>query len=228
MTSNESLKYFAPESFTDLEQLYANVLMGLHAASQPLTVLRSVLWPESVRGLTASELRELAETSSAAVERTCVLFNLTRELLHAESIRIIRNQFDAAATLREIEARFKTEFERAGIAFEVSLGCGLSAAVGDAELATQALATTLEIARSVSAPGSRVFLSAFEADSDTHIVVHTANGILPSAEAESVLSLALVGSLLRKQNGAFTYALNPFQARMRFKRTQHAGRSATA
>lgn len=224
MKCSEALKYFAPEGPADAEQLHANVLMGLHAASQPLTLLRAVLWPEGLHQLTPSELRETAEASAAAVERTCVLFDLIRELVIAEGIPTSWTQFDLAATLEEIEARFTPDFDSAGIDFEVSFDSHLLSALGDPALAFRAIALALKIAKSLPDPGRRIGLSVLNTDSQHHVVIQTANVTTRVPEAETALSLALLGTLLRKQKAVCTYELNPFHLRMRFGQAQAVGR----
>src|ERR1035438_6254110 len=67
------------------EILCSNLSLGLHAAAQPLTILRASLSNPDTDQMSAEELRELTATSAIEVERVCKLFSYLRELVRAEN-----------------------------------------------------------------------------------------------------------------------------------------------
>ena len=68
------------------ERLCLNLSRGLHAAAQPLAILRASLGASQTDRLSLFELRELAANSAAEVERVCTLFSALQQLVSIESV----------------------------------------------------------------------------------------------------------------------------------------------
>src|ERR1035437_3664814 len=69
------------------EILSSNLLEGLHAAAQPLTILRATLDIVHIDGMSRDELRRLTATSAAEVERVCMIFSCLKDLVSTYSIK---------------------------------------------------------------------------------------------------------------------------------------------
>lgn len=201
----------------ELDALYSNLLLGLHAASQPLTLLRAGLWDESVRTMTEAEMREFLEHSASAVERLCLFFNLTRELVNAECTPAQTSHFDLLSSLRELCDESAADFARDEKCLQFSIATAGCEAIGDRAGTVKALATVLDMVRSLSRPGDRICLQALPTDAHIEVVLSNA-ALRPAAlDAEVSLTLAVTNSVLKKQRAMLSYELNPFCLRMRFK-----------
>ena len=220
--NNDDLKVMQNtlEAPAELDALYTNLLLGLHAVSQPLTILRAGLWSEGVQNMTEAELREFLEHSASAVERLCIFFNLTRELVNAECTPAQSSRFDLMATLRELCGHSEPAFERDGKHFRYSLPETPCEACGDRARTVKALATVLDMVRSLSRLGDNISLSMLPADSHIQVVLSNADLRLSALDAEVSLTLAVTKSVLKKQRASLSFELNPFCLRMRFKQAR--------
>src|SRR5664279_3180694 len=63
----------------------SNISSGLHAAAQPLTVLRVSLEKSRIDGMSLSEILETATSSAFEVERVCMIFNYMQKLVVTDS-----------------------------------------------------------------------------------------------------------------------------------------------
>lgn len=220
MTTSEAALYSSNKGAAELEGLYRDIAMGLHTASQPLTVLRAGLSPKMVQVLTPSELREFAETSAAAVEQACLFFDLTRELVNTAAIEGCSIQFDIAAIIKSVAERSGSELEHSGVSLEISIQNRLPEALGDKALASKAIAIALRAASLSSRAGQVIAVTA--CGTETHVELWICSSCCNpnTPKAETLLQLSLLRAILKKQYASFSYELSPFQLRMAFKRAQ--------
>lgn len=201
----------------ELDSLYSNLLLGLHAASQPLTILRAGLWREGVQTMTEPELREFLEHSVSAVERLCVFFNLTRELVHAECAPAQTSHFDLISTLHELCEASRPDFERDGQHFQFALPNAECQAIGERAWTVKAFASVLDMVRSLSCPGHNICLCVISNESHIQVEIDNSNLCVKTLNAEISLTLAVTESVLKKQHAVLSYELNPFCMRLQFK-----------
>jgi len=81
----ESGEFSASRSSSEI--LSSNLSKGLHAAAQPLTILRAGLAMGLASPLSLGELRELAASSYVEVERVCCLFDYLQQLVIVASTK---------------------------------------------------------------------------------------------------------------------------------------------
>ncbi|MFP5277583.1 MAG: hypothetical protein ACLGPM_10735 [Acidobacteriota bacterium] len=216
MKNSEAVSWTAAASPGNTELLYGDVAMGLHAASQPLTVLRAGLCPKNVQALTRAELLEFAETCAEAVERTCLLFNLTRELVNTEGMDVEIHPYNLNVALQEIEERCTRDFQESGLKLRCCFENAPAPVLGSRFLTSRALTIALHLIRSFLKRGDGAVLRGRGAGSSYEIVVEASSG-LPGNSADTELHLAVMKSLLRKQQATFTCAADPFRLRVQLK-----------
>ena len=205
---------------TERDDLYANVLMGLHAVSQPLTMLRASFWSEGLQAMTDAELREFVQCSAFEVERACALFDLTRELVNTECLQVNVSLCDLIAILRELSERAIPEYERDGISLRVLLPSGAPPIICDRVRTYKACATALALTRRVSRAGDTVLLSATASNDHMEIVLKNAALGPVALDAEAQLALALTKLVLKKQAASLTCESDPFCVSLKFKQVQ--------
>jgi hypothetical protein len=202
---------------SELESLFSNLSMGIHAASQPLTVLRAGLWPDSVVNMTQEELREFIGHSASAVERVCAAFNLTRELLNSQRIRACYASSDLVPIMREVAREFELNFGPRGVSLDTdSLDAPLWA-VADGLNIRKALENVLAVAGSLSIPGDNLEMLAWAADGEIKLTVSNAEPRCSALNAEQTLALAVADTVLSKQNCMTMFTMKPFCFQIRFK-----------
>src|SRR5664279_2704282 len=74
----------SPLERSSSEVLCLSLLQGLHAAAQPLTILRASLGDDQTARMGIDELRELAVICATEVERVCGLFSILKQLVSVE------------------------------------------------------------------------------------------------------------------------------------------------
>lgn len=225
MKRSDTVGMPAAGSPEDVKLLYADVAMGLHAASQPLTVLRAGLCPKNIQVMTRAELLEFAETCAEAVEQTCLLFNLIRELVDTDAMRGGVHPIDLNSVLHEIRESYKPDFEEDGIELRCSCDAPAAAVLGHRFLTLRALTIALHLVRSVSVRGDRVVVRGRDAGSVYEIAVEANNG-LRAPNADVSLNLSLMRSVLRRQEATFTYEPDPFYLRLQLKQANTSPRSS--
>src|ERR1700753_3497530 len=83
MTSH--CKFGEPSSASQM--LCSNMAQGIHAMAQPLAVLMASLSKDHTDLMSLDELRELAASSAAEVQRACTLLGYLQQLVVADSIK---------------------------------------------------------------------------------------------------------------------------------------------
>ena len=74
-------------SISTSETLCSSLSKGMHAAAQPLAVLRASLDNIHTDGMSVGELQELVASSTMEVERVCKLFTFMQQLVSAASVK---------------------------------------------------------------------------------------------------------------------------------------------
>jgi hypothetical protein len=210
MTKKNELDLLAAQE-AGLSELCSNLSHGLHAAAQPLTILRASLDSSLTEKMSKAELRQLAARSAQEIERICLLFSLLKELVSAEKIK-------PELSAVPIEPVLAYALEGTGLLFEDSgmLLTSLVPEIGhpvliNKERFLQALSSILWVAHDLSRPLDTVELIASSHSSNAvRVVVRNLNSQADSLDAARKLNLVVAEAHIRGQQGNFSWSLNPF------------------
>lgn len=203
------------------ETLCANLSRGMHAAAQPLSILRASLGNPYLDRMSAEELRELAANSALEVERVCTLFSCLRRLVSAESIEPKLSPAPILPLLAYAVDGVKLLFEEDGM-FLRSMGPNTCPPVLiDRKRTLEGLSSILSVAHAVSRSQDTVeVITSSPFTSTVRIVTRNLHSHVEALNAEQSLSLALAEANIRSQQGRFTWSMQPFNVQIELQSTQ--------
>lgn len=204
----------APESSSDV--LCSNLIDGMHAASQPLTILRASLGSPDVARQPVEDLRKLVRRASKEVERLCVLFNYLQHFVTVESIKAEPEIQDLPGLLSHTLEGVDILFAEAG----VTLTCQQSEEVTprvlvDSSRLEQALHGILLVVLGRAERGDEVVVRTSAQGASVEIIVEATLAAAAVMVTEARLSMALAAANLCSQNAHMTWKDNPFSAQIR-------------
>jgi signal transduction histidine kinase len=204
----------ATSSAASSKILCKNLMQGMHAAAQPLTILRASLSKGRTDRMNIEEHRELVESSAGEIDRLCNLFNLLQQLVAVESAQ---PQLCAA----RIQPLLEYTTEGVSLLFKedgMTLKCGLpeirQPLLIDSARTRQALSCILLIAHAISKASDTVEVVAETSAGGVRITVRNRDSYDGPMNAERTLSLALAEANIRSQQGSLTCDLQPFCVRI--------------
>jgi hypothetical protein len=193
------------------ETLCLNLARGLHAAAQPLAILRAGLDKSYIDTMNAQELRELAASSALEVERVCSLFSWLRQLVSVESIKPHLAETPLPPLLANAADGVNLLFERDGMTLRSTMPAGCSQVFISRERTLQALSSVLLVAHSVSHPRDTIDLTASSPSSHAaRIVVQNTHSYVDALNAEQSFCMALAETNMRSQEASLSWSLRPF------------------
>jgi len=199
------------------ETLCFNFSQGMHAAAQPLAILRASLDTSYTDRMTREELRELAARSAEQVERVCTLFSCLQQLVSTESIKPELSEMSILPLLADAADGVKLLFENDGIVLNSILPGTCQPALANRARTQQALSNVLLIAHAVSRAQDTVELIAFSSSSNTvQVVVRNTQLYIDAMNAEQSLSMALAEANMKSQQAGFSWGLQPFSVQIEF------------
>jgi len=205
----ETKASFAPPS--PLEHLCRDLIDGMHAASQPLTILRASLGSPDVARQSVEDLRKLLRQSSREVERLCVLFHYMQQFVTVQSMKADPEIEDLAGLLSHTLEGVDLLFAKAGVALTRKQAEEATPSVlVDSSRLEQALSAILLVALGVAQRGDEVLI---ETRTQGDIVEITVDSILAAPAdlvADARLRLALAAANLRSQSANMTWSDKPF------------------
>lgn len=187
----------------------SNLSLGLHAAAQPLAILRSWFDPLYNADMSGDDLRHMVDTSAEHIDRLCTLFGYLQQLVAAESLEPKLWPVEVHPFVADVVDGIELWFQTSGISLfaDVSATCGL--ALIDSSKMQQVLSTVLMVAHGLSARGDQVELSAKPSTESIKITIRNSNSTAETLSSEGALGFAAAEAATRRQNGNFTYTLNP-------------------
>lgn len=194
-----------------LGPLFRSLMAGLHAAAQPLTVLRVRLDEESIQTMPEERLRRTAIDAIAPVDRLCALVSTMQLLVTAEYLQPLRTDVDVASLLRGTIEGLDLVFAEKGIDLVAeipSLACVMSV---DGKRFEEAMVTSLLLMESASRPGDRIEIRAWIDPTGLRCILSNRGRSLEKLTADQQLSLALAEVDFRTQGGSLTVTHAPLQ-----------------
>ena len=196
------------------EKFCSNLSQVIHAAAQPLTVLRFSLDKVRTDRMNIGELRELAASSAVEVERVCALFSCLQQFVITESIQPHLVATQLLPLLAIATDGVNLLFEKDGMFLRLTMPDVCEAVLIDTARTLQALSSVLLTAYGVSRTNDTVELIASSSPSAIQVVVRNANSYVDPLSAEASLSMALAEASIRSQQGRVTWSLQPFIAQI--------------
>jgi hypothetical protein len=186
----------------------------LHAAAQPLAILRASLGGDHTDRLTADELRELVVASGVEVERVCTLFSGLQQLVSTESIKPHLSAIQIAPMLVHVAEGVDLLFKDNGMLLSLELPETCLPVLIDSARTQQALSSVLLVAHSVSRAPDTVELIASPIAAGFRVVVRNLNSQVGAVSAEARLGMAIAETSFRSQQAVFSWSLKPFNVQI--------------
>jgi hypothetical protein len=191
-------------------KLLSEIVNGIHAIAQPLTILRAAVEVLALPEGGAVNHKRYVEISAKQLERTCNLFSCLQDLVAANLNEAQRERFDLWELLGPMIEDRKTELEASGIGIVVARQVRGEPVMGDAERTEQAVAEVLKMAASVSSRGDVIEMHAFHADGFCELTLQNTRKHGKRISSADRLSLSLAWANIISQNGKYQFAEDPF------------------
>ena len=199
------------------EALCFNLSQCIHAAVQPLAVLRASLGNNRVAQMSAEELRELASSSAVEVERLCSVMNCLQQLVSTETIKPQLYEYSIGPLLEHVADGVNLLYKEDRISLRSAVSEDCRPVLIDKTRTLQALSTVLLIAHAVSRPQDTVELIASPVSDTVRVVVQNLASSVDAMNAETSLSMAYAETNIRSQQADFSWSLKPFTVRIEFE-----------
>jgi len=217
----ESRESSAPRSSSDI--LCSNLSRGLHAAAQPLTILRAGLGIGVACQMSFGELRELAASSVIEVERVCALFDYLQQLVIVASVKPQLNSAQILPLVADAADSVHLLFENDGQTLSCILPVDCDPVLIDSVRTLHALSSVLLIVHGLSRARDTVeLIVSSSAPNSIRIVLRNLNLYLDALSEEASLSMALADANIRSQQADFSWDLQPFSVQIAFQTEQIA------
>ena len=190
--------------------LCSNLLQILHAAAQPLTILRASFYKSSIDRMSPGDLRELAASSVVEIERLCTFFNFLQELTEIESIKPPLSPTELAPLVDHIVEGVSLLFARESVNISVSVPSTYGPVLVDPVRTSRALLTILHIVFSVSRPTDSVELIASDGKNTIQLLVRNLDRNGDTMTAESRVGMTIAQANLQSQRAALSWSPQPF------------------
>jgi hypothetical protein len=196
------------------EMLCFNLSRGLHAAAQPLTILRASLGCCEIDEMSMNEFRELTAISAVEVERACALFNCLQQLVFVESSKAILSPTPIVPLLAEAALGVNSMFEKAGMLLCSLVPEDSLRALTDSARTLSALSSVLLAAYALSHAQDTIEMIATSSSRMVRIVVLNVKSNVVEMDAETSMNMALAEANIRSQRGDFSWTLKPFSVQI--------------
>ena len=217
----ESGEFSASRSSSEI--LSSNLSKGLHAAAQPLTILRASLGIGLARSLSLSELRELAASSYVEVERVCCLFDYLQQLVIVASTKPSLTAAPILPLVADAAEGVSILFEHDGMVLSSQLPDACDPVLIDSVRTLRALSSVLLIVHGLSYARDIVELIVSSSTPNSiRIIVRNQNLYVAALSEEASLSMAIADANIRSQHAGFSWNLKPFSVEIEFQTVQIA------
>ena len=200
------------------ETLCSQLLQGMHAAAQPLTILLASLGTANTGRMSTAELRELSDSSAAQVQAVCTLFRYLQELLLAQSTKAHLCPTSILPLLAHVVDGVELLFRKAGVSLSTSLPDSCQLVLIDRARTIQALTSVLLIVHALSSARDTVELILTSTPATVQIVIRNLHSPVQGINAEGSLSMALAETNMRSQQAGFSLSLQPFHVEIELQK----------
>lgn len=200
------------------EALCVHLSKGIHAAAQPLTVLRASLDCIQTDGMSHGELRELVASSALEVERVCTLFTFMQQIVNVMSIKPELSEISLQPLLAHVADGVELLFAEGGMLLRSIASDTCLPVLIDPARTRQALSSVLLIAHALSKPLDTIELIASSTSYGVvRVVVQNVHAYVDAMNAEQSLNMALAEANIRSQQASLSWSLQPFSVQIELK-----------
>jgi signal transduction histidine kinase len=196
------------QMLSSADSLCSNLSHGLHAAAQPLTILRASL--SNTDEMTVTDLQLLVENSAREVERVCTLFSYMQQLVTNESLKPRIAETEIISLVDEVTDGLGLLFRESEIELKLVLPDVCNMVAIDSTRTRQALSSVMLIAHAISNIGDTIEVTVTSSSHSVQIIITNSYRNPTILNAEARLSMGLAEANIRNQQGSFQYGLNPF------------------
>jgi hypothetical protein len=209
ISKSEALESFAQEAARPV--FWSNLSRGIHAAAQPLTILRASLGKEQTDRMSLIELRELAASSAREVERVCIYFSFLQQFVISESVKPQLSPMPIEPLVAYATDGVKLLFGRDGMFLTSMVEDSCRPVLVNRARTLQALSSVLLVAHGVSHVQDTIeVIASSSSPHGVKIVVRNANSGIEAINEEARLSMALAEANMRSQQSTLSWSLKPF------------------
>jgi hypothetical protein len=213
ISKSESLESFAQEAARPV--FWSNLSRGIHAAAQPLTILRASLGKEQTDRMSLIELRELAASSAREVERVCIYFSFLQQFVISESVKPQLSPMPIEPLVAYATDGVKLLFGRDGMFLTSMVEDGCQPVLVNRARTLQALSSVLLVAHGVSQVQDTIeVIASSSSPHGVKIIVRNANSQIETINEEARLSMALAEANMRSQHARLSWSLKPFSVQI--------------
>lgn len=202
----------APEAVDpERARFYADLVNGLHAMAQPLTILRSAIEVLALpQDAAVIDQRRYLEISARQVARTCGLFASLQDLVQVQIVEAQRARFD----LWELLSPLVEDQRRALLADSIEIVAARSGpwapTWGDAGRTEQALLAVMKTAASMASTGDVIEIRAQLADEFVQLTLENGRAHGRRLDSSQRLSLSVAEANIVSQSGRYAAVEDPF------------------
>lgn len=221
--NNQTESGGSPAPRSTSEVLCSNLSKGLHAAAQPLTILRAGLGIGLASPRNLDELLELTTSSYIEVERVCALFDYLQQLVLIASVKPSLTTVPILPLIADAAHGVYPLFENDGLTLTSIMPDACAPVLIDSVRTLRALSSVLLIVHGLSRARDTVELIVSSSlPNSIRIVVRNLSLYLDALSEEASLSMALADANIRSQQAAFSWSLQPFSVQIELQKEQIA------
>lgn len=191
-------------------KFHADLLNGLHAVAQPLTVLRAAIEILSRPAGAAIDHQRYLEISASQVARTCDLFSCIRELVTSTLLEARRGKFDLWEALEPKIEDHRSNLQSSGVGVVVMRSDAWGPVFGDAERAEQAFCAVLKTAAGLASRGDVIEVRTSCSKGFAELTLLNTRGHGRQLNASERLNLSLAEVSIFSQQGRCRFTEDPF------------------
>ncbi|WP_146071987.1 ATP-binding protein [Bryocella elongata] len=184
-------------------------MSGLHAAAQPLTVLRVRLDEDRLSSLDPEDVLRTAMEAIPPVDRLCSLVSGMQQLVTAEYLEPHRTEVDVLALTRSTVEGVDLLFVEKGMDLVSEVSTLSAMMLVDGKRLEEALATTLLLVQGISYPGDRIRVWAQCVDNLFRCTIGNENRTIEKLSSDHQLSFAIAECDVRTQGGTLNLSFSP-------------------
>jgi len=200
---------------TALETFFSNLSQALHAAAQPLSILRAGLGNPYIEEMTLEDLREIAVGSAIEVERLCMLFNYLQHFVSTESKKPELIRMPILKLVADAVEGVDLLFNAGGVSLRSTIPATCPLVLINRARTQEALSSVLLSAFKISCRTDTVeLIVSADPAAASQILVQNVDAHVTALSIEVSLALGLAESLFRSQLGTMCWSLQPFIVRI--------------
>jgi hypothetical protein len=204
---------------SDTATLCSNLATGLHAAAQPLAILRASFGHEEIESMSWSELKELATSSAIHVERVCTLYTCIEQLVSTESIKPQLTPMHIKPVLEDVVDGVCLLFQDRGMTLNLRVSDQCEPVLISRVRTVQALSSALMIAQTVcKAPDTIDLIASPSSTNGVRVELRSCDSDVEALDAETKLRMDIAETNIRSQGASFSWRLHPFAVQMELRK----------